>query len=462
MNVYALLSTCVLPFCCAAATEETPLDVAPPAGISLVVSSPEPEAREAVVRGMSHLLTSWDEAALGEFRKAAHCDPDCAMAHWGILLSTMGSDHDSERVEALAALRRLVREGSLLPQERFLCESVALLLAQGPNAAEECLAGYAERFPRDPLPQLWRIVFLRDGYDAFGNARPRQERAICLAETLLSRDPDNHPALFLRALLEETAPRISERALACAQHAAKLAPNHPVSHLLLAHLLARANRQAEASAHFAEAARLYERGRRCYAFGEGDDDGQIRALLGLAVAQWKNNQRRESLHTRRLLKTFPVDPHRLNSKRSRLILWEVRSLPARLALAATRPIDAGDIKACMEAANVPGMPQTDPARPYLRCLKYVMAARLALAQGRRDKAQTLLARSDEELTSLSAPFFLPGEGRDATCVERAREACRIAIYTTRALLSPSSADIWKQDARETARPSSALLPPPMP
>lgn len=465
MNLASLLATGLYLFACTAGAQAGPSApgmAAPPAGFTLVVSSPDSCAREAVVRGINHLLTSWDEAAFFEFRTAAALDPSCAMAWWGILLSTLGSDHDEERAEALAVLSKLSREGQLLPQEHFLCEAAALLLARGTDAAEECLGEYAERFPRDPLPQLWRIVFLRDGYDAFGNARPRQERAVNLADELLARRPDNHTALFLRALLEETAPAISERALACARRAVHLAPEHPVSRLLLAHLLARTGLHAEAAAQFAEAANLYERCHHQDTLAAGDDDGRIRALLGLAVAQWKSGQSRESLQTRRLLKSIPIDPERLNSRKSRLILWEVRTLPARLALAGTRPIDAGDITACMAAAAVPGMPKNDPARPYLRCLKSVMEARLALSGGDRFKAQQCLTRAEEDLASLGSPLFLPGEGKDTTCVQRAREASRIAIDATRALLTPSSAEIWQQDARETARPSSALLPPPMP
>lgn len=435
---------------------------APPPGFSLVVSSFDAEAREAVVRGIQMLLTAQDESALAEFRTARRLDPSCVMASWGILFSTLGSDHDHERTEALAELRREARLQDLLPQERYLCEALAFFLTDGAEAAVDTLSQYASRFPRDPLPIMGQIVFLRNGYDAFGNARPQQERALQLAEKLLESDPASHTALFLRALLEETAPRVSARACDCARRAARLAPRHAATRLLLGHLLARSGRYGEAAEAFEQAATLYEQTRSAFHLAEGDDDGQIRALLGLAVAQWQQGEWRASLQTRRLLKTFPIDPERLHSKRSRLILWEVRSLPARLALAGTRTLDAGDLRACMAAANVPGMPQKDPAKPYLESLKHIMEARLAITRRDHLGAQKSLSKAEARLAEFTSPSFLPGEGKDAGCVARAREAVQIALFQTRAQLTPSSAHFWNQDAQEIARPPSGMLPMVMP
>ncbi len=434
----------------------------PPSSLALFVSSENDEARRAVELGMRHLLTSWDEAAFAEFARARKLDPSCAMATWGLLLSSLGSDHDAERADSLAALRKIVRERDLLPQEQSYCEALALLLVEGPVSAAECMRRCAERFRRDPTLRMWEIVFLRNGYDLAGHPRREQERALQLAEELLRAQPDEHAALFLRALLEETAPAVSPRAIECARRAVELAPSHPVSRQLLGHLLARANRFVEAAVEFRRARELYVQG--CAEIGcrPDDDDGQIRALLSLATAQWQAGDRRASLQTRRKLASLAVNTNRPRSRRSRLLIWEARSLPARIALAETTLPDTGDVKACLKAAELPGMPDEDPARDYLACLRWVMESRVALSQRKRFEASACLERAQKALDALLSPS--PGESgdRDAACVARAVEACRIAIYRTRGLLNPSSAPFWRQDADETARPSSSLLPPVMP
>lgn len=430
----------------------------PPRSFSLLVSSENAEARAAVERGMSHLLTSWDEAAYIAFSRARELDPSCALASWGILLSSLGSDRHAERAEALAALREAALHQDLLPQEQAYCEALALLLGEGSASAAACMRRCSERFRRDRMLQLWEIVFLRNGYDLAGNPRREQERALALCEDILRETPDAHAALFLRALLEETAPNISPRAIECARRAVSLAPGHPVSRLLLGHLLARAGMWSEAVPLFQQAAELYESGRREIGSGSDDDDGQVRALLALATAQWKQGDRRASLQTRRKLKTLTINNNRLDSRRSRLLIWEVRSLPARIALSEEKHPDAGDIKACMQAAALPGMPKEDPARDYLNCLRHVMEARLAHSRGDPWKASTSLDRAQRSLDALLAS----SPGADAVYVARAVEASRVAIYHTRSLLSPSTAEFWKQDADETARPPSSLLPPVMP
>lgn len=452
-----VLSACVA--CLALLPGSLLADADPPRSFSLLVSSDDAEARLAVERGMSHLLTSWDEAAYIAFTRAHELDPSCVLASWGILLSSLGSDHHTERAEALATLRDAVRRQELLPQERAYCEALALLLGEGSASAAACVRRCAERFRRDRMLQLWEIVFLRNGYDLAGNPRREQERALALCEDILSETPDAHAALFLRALLEETAPSISPRAIECARRAVASAPGHPVSRLLLGHLLARAGMWAEAVPFFQQAADLYESGCREIGCGSDDDDGQVRALLALATAQWKQGDRRASLQTRRKLKTLTINDKRLDSRRSRLLIWEVRSLPARIALSEEKHPDAGDIKACMQAAALPGMPNEDPAREYLNCLRHVMETRLAHSRGDQWKASTSLDRAQRALDALMA---FPPRGSDAVYVARAVEASRVAVYRTRSLLTPSTAEFWKQDADEAARPPSSLLPPVMP
>lgn len=432
----------------------------PPLSFPLLVPSGHAEARRAVESGMSHLLTSWDEAAYMAFSRACDLDPSCVLASWGLFMSTLGGDRQAVRAEALDSLRLAARHRDLLPQEEAYCEALALLLGEGTASAAACMRRYAERFRRDRMFRLWEIVFLRNGYDQAGNPRREQERALALCEEILRETPDAHVALFLRALLEETAPRVSPRAVECARRAVSLAPEHPVSRLLLGHLLARAGSWAEAVPEFRQAAILYESG--CRELGcSPDDDGRVRALLALATAQWKQGDRRASLLTRKKLKSLIISKERPLSRRSRLLIWEARTLPARIALSEKKHPDEGDIKACMQAAALSGMPDDDPARDYLLCLRHVMEARLALGRGNKWKASVCLDRAQRSLDALLAPLN-GSETCDAVYRARAAEASRIAICRTRSLLSPSTAMFWKQDADETARPSSSLLPPVMP
>lgn len=433
-----------------------PVPSAPPESFFLPVSSSSAEAGRYTLQGLHHLICSWDEAAFRSFSKALEYDPDCFMANWGVVFSSFGSDHLKELDEALRKIRSLARKKELPALEESYCNILALLIGEGREAASLALEEHSELFRRDTFSLLLRILLLRDGYTLLNTPLPGQRKAIELSDALLERFPAMHAALFQRALLEECSPEASGRSFECAVQAANLAPEYAPAVHLRGILQFRRARYSEAASSFARAASLTRQTAKAQSIA--DDDLHISALLYLSASQWMDGDKKASLRTRNLLRSFPIDWTRPYARGTRLQIWEVRSLPARTALAGDSIPDSGDIRACMKAFSPPPPSiENDPTAAYSRTLRCCMEAR-RLSRMEKEHGLQFLREAEQNFKVLKAEKNLPGNRTWLSQIKRAEEAARVILLKTRALYADSP-EQWRKDAEETQKLSSNFLPP---
>ncbi len=452
-----------LPCLCPTLAAEFPEMSPPPRLVGL--ATPTEECAEDVFYGLQDILLGWDESAHARFSAAVEADEGCAVAQLGLLLTS----GDSPNSSALAALESAIHnELAMTPAEAALLSTGLVLLSGDRSGAAQEFRERIKKWRADLLSACWAVLLLHDGYDETGKPLPNQAAADELIQQLWLKHRANHPCsaivCYLRALMEETAPTISQDALQSAAHAANLLPQHPSPQLLLGHLLLRSGRVHESIPYFAKAAELAKAVR--VSQGETPDSVpyawplEIRARLYEATALWMDGQFDDALKARRMLNALDLDAAQLDSPGALLLRWEARTLPLRiLVLRPEIPYD-GEIKAATQVAT--SALKDDPVHHLRDCLRFCLVARQRAKASKRESAVKCIEAAQKAYDSLLARGNELGQGRGASSWARACEACEVAINAAKAATYSSTAEIWEENCRRAMRPSTLLMPPVIP
>ena len=106
-------------------------DLVGTAGVSFQTSC-APALRQDFNRGVALLHSFWFAQAIAAFNGVLQKDPSCAMAHWGIALSSWGNPFAGLRspqqiAQGQAAIQRAQATGSPTPRERAYIAAAAAL-----------------------------------------------------------------------------------------------------------------------------------------------------------------------------------------------------------------------------------------------------------------------------------------------------------------------------------------------
>src|SRR5688572_743666 len=72
--------------------EPTPVPI--PKGFTMAITSTDPKAQKHVLDGISNLHGGWDFEAYRHFCAALKLDPECLMAHWGVVVALIDPEPD--------------------------------------------------------------------------------------------------------------------------------------------------------------------------------------------------------------------------------------------------------------------------------------------------------------------------------------------------------------------------------
>ncbi len=437
-------------------------DAAPAHGLAQAVSSTSAEAQQAVLRGLSHLVTFWDDAAYQEFRHAIQLDPDCAMAHWGLVISTITpyDERTKEKEKSLAKLQTILDAGDVPEKELAYIKALYMLMKEGPRVAADNFMEISNKWKADQLSPLFAAMLVRDGYDAYGAAQAGQDKAIRILDQLIESQPELQPAYFLRALIEETAPVISQKASECAGKAVELAPANASSYHLRGHLFFRSGLYEKAEADFTRAAELYQTWQTESHLTLTDNEGYFRSQMYLAVSQFCRGDMESALKTADALAAWPVNTERLKAKGTTIQLWEARVLPIKLRESTTAVPSKKDIEAIMPKPVEIKEPLLSNSSLAV-CLQYASARLASIAKDTR--AIGMHVEALDQLQEMIEGSRLDAEERVSVSYwARCIELCSQYFYLSNSLLYPSSTEMWFDNAIETQRFSSMLLPPILP
>jgi tetratricopeptide (TPR) repeat protein len=439
-----------------------------PKGITMAVTATDPKAQQHVLDGVANLHGGWDFEAYRHFCAALAIDPDCLMAHWGVVMSLISPEPDllDERVAALRRMVALVEEEAGTELERSYAYAIAVFFDQGAAAAADAFRKVSEKFPNDPQLKLMAAAFGRTGYGDDGRATPDQEKAEALIDEMLIREPD-HP-IYLHAYLTIRAEAPDLRGdLARARRLCELAPSYAPFLHLLGHYELRTGHPAQAVEAFAQAGEAYAKWMKDTGLGHADCPGWVKAECYRAVALASKGDYSNALAVAKSVGAIKLPPERAASEGGQLLLWEGRTLSTRLLMRRSRPGDTALALAALPRPEDQKVFGTSTHAVWLyQGLAFVLESRKALEAGKPEEARKIadaLTLHGEQMVKTREAAVAAGERSAWMRAFAALEVCASELRGAMAMAGPKkglgAAYNWYRAALDRQAPASMLMPP---
>lgn len=445
-----------------------PAPVPLPKGITMAITSSNPKAQKHVLDGISNLHGGWDFEAYRHFCAALKLDPDCLMAHWGVVVALIDPEPDlvDERSAALRRMVELVEKEGGTELERSYAFGIATFFRKGAAAAAGVFQAASEKYPNDPQLKLLCAALGRTGYDDEGKPNVEQERAETLLDGMLTQDPDHPLYLYAYLTIRAEAPDLRGD-LARARRLVQVAPGYAPALHMLGHYELRNGNIAQAIEAFSQAGEAYRQWMKTTGVTHADCPGWVKAECYRAAALAEKADYPNALAVAKSVAAIDLPPERARSEGGQLLLWEGRTLETRLLMRRARQ---GDVAAAIEALPKPekqkAYGKTTHSVWFYQGLAFILEARKAL-----------LAGNPEECRKIADAITLHGEkmaeNRDAAAAAgersswiRAFNALEVYAGELRgemAMKGPKdgigSAFNWYRAALDRQSPPSMLMPP---
>ncbi|HSP42845.1 MAG TPA: hypothetical protein VLO11_08245 [Luteolibacter sp.] len=438
-----------------------------PGGRRIAVSAATEAAQHHFNLGMAYLNAGWDFEASRHFAAAMTEDPDCLLAHWGMVLCLIdpGPETLAARDAALERLLVLVENGAGTELERGYAYGLIKYIQEGPAAAAEAYGKVSARFPNELQAALLATLFGRGGFDPEGNPNPTQESSENALRALMAKHPGNpvpqHALLFIRA---EGA--MSGEFLAIARGLALQWPDFPPYQHMLGHYEWRAGNHAQANAAFGLAAALYRKWMDAQDVGFADCPEWLKSRCYQIVVLHSMGETEAALAAAGELAAIALDPERPASRGNRFLMWEAKTLPARLMMCQAKG------NARKAAATLPKPADLAPFRDHslaylwIDGLRLLLEVRGLLDDGKPDaarEAQNALVHHGELMARTRNAAQSGGEISPWSRAFRGMEILASELRGDIALAGGdairASAFNWFSAAADRQSPASLLMPP---
>ena len=189
-------------------------------------------------RAVALLHSFWFGAASDAFMKVAAADPACAMAHWGLAMTSWGNPFGSYRSPSATATGRdaWTKASSLeaSPRERAYIAAVGELYRDVEKvdqrtrilAYEKAMAALQSSWPGDREAMIFHAVALDQAALPSDKTYANQLAAGVILEKLAPELPD-HPGIAHYLIHTYDYPTLASRGLESARRYAKIAPSAP-------------------------------------------------------------------------------------------------------------------------------------------------------------------------------------------------------------------------------------------
>ncbi|MCF7674957.1 MAG: hypothetical protein K9N23_22250 [Akkermansiaceae bacterium] len=437
-------------------------------GLELAVSGASEEVQRSVLQGLNHLHGGWEFEASRHFAVAMRADPECLLAHWGMVMATLVPTPETGKARNAAVDRmlELLEQGKGSKLERGYVYGLIKYLEEGPVSAGEAFRKVANEFPNDLQAPMLSALFSRTGYDELGSPTPDQERAEATLLALMKTQPESllpvNALLVIRAEGANLAP-----SLELARSLCQRAPDYAPYRHLLGHYEWRCGGHKAASLAFGRATELYDLWLKANRATLADCPEWAKAECYRVVAMASLGDFETAAAAAQGLATTPLPEGRGQSAGVRMMLWETRTLPARLLMARGKPGDA--------ARALAALPNPQSLKPYhAECMAFwwIDALRLVLETQRLAEAGKLDdARQAQEAlsfhgTQMARAQQMALEIGERSAWTRAFKALEVLAYETRGKLSLAgpkamrgAAYNWFRSAADSQRYAVMLYPP---
>jgi tetratricopeptide (TPR) repeat protein len=437
-------------------------------GIKLAVTAANAEAKAAVNQGLNHLHGGWEFEASRHFAVALRADPECLLAHWGMVMALLVSSPETGKARNAAAERMLdlIDRGKGSDLERGYAYALVKYLEEGPVSAAVAFRKVANKFPDSIQAGVFAALFGRSGYDESGSITPDQQRAEDELAALMKAHPDSPLPLNALLLIRAEAPDLTP-SLELARKLCRMVPAYPPYLHLLGHYEWRCGEHAAAVATFGRAAAGYARWMDSNKTTLADCPEWVRAVSYRVVALASRGDFETAYATAKQLADMPLSLARASSDGVRLMLWEIQSLPARLLMSRGKP---GDVGLALVALPKPAAlkPYHDACLAYwwIDGLRFALEARRLLEDGKTDdarKAAAVMVFHGEQMAKAQA---LANGGGERSAWNRAYRALDLLASEVRGSLTLAgpknlrgTAFNWFRAAADRQRPAVMLYPP---
>ncbi len=443
-------------------------------GVPQAVSTANQEAEFHVQHGMALFHAAWDFEAYRHFCAAAQKDPDCVLAYWGIVMSLSRPNHEfsQQRQQAMERMLDLVEAGKGSDLEQGYAFLAGLYVAS-PGQVREAVRLMNEKYPNDLQSQLLAAHALCDGYFPSGEMKYGQEKAYQRMLGLRKAYPNNISILAFSSLLfadlKVSDPRFRSDLQSTIGDLTKLAPSFPIFHYAKGHFHWKAGDQKLAEASLVRARDLFQKYMAEQQVSYHDSSGWVRTLIQLAVCYHEQGRDKEALALAEQLRQLTLDPERMRSSGANLILWEARTLKARLRLAMN---DSNQLKKALdefpEKKEVLQWKGKTLAVYYYEGLKQAVSAYDLIQQGSLTKAQSFQEALTHTIGLMSRDIHLLQITSEKNEWQRAFQALRVYEADLKGMLAwkgpkeqRKSALNWCLSAIDRHEWPSHLSPPPV-
>ena len=209
----------------------------------------KPESQAAFSHGVAILHSFWFEESLKAFSALGTADPACAMAQWGVAMSSwyeLWYPATPDMLKAGAAA--LAKAQPLAKTEREAAYLAAIgAYFQDPDkqdhrarslAYERAMEALHARYPDDREAAVFYALSLNATQSPSDKTYANLVKAAAILEPILAEQP-NHPGVAHYLIHSYDAPPLAERGLAAAQAYGKIAPAVPHALHMPSHIFTR-------------------------------------------------------------------------------------------------------------------------------------------------------------------------------------------------------------------------------
>jgi tetratricopeptide (TPR) repeat protein len=312
-----------------------------PNGIHMAVTTASDKAQTFVNQGLNHLHGGWEIQASRHFAMAMREDPECLLAHWGMVMSLLTPSPESKEARDAATLRflELYDQQNASELERGYARGLIRYLNEGPAAAANTFRHVSEKFPNDYQAAIFAALFSRNGYDELGSARPDQEAAEDRLLALIHKHPLSPVPLNALLTIRAEAPDAG-KSIQLARKLIQISPEYGPYQHLLGHYEWRSGNHDEALRAFSNASSFYKHWMEKNNATAADSPEWVKAESYQIVTRASMGKYESALASAMQLASTRYPETRSNSPGARLLMWDAESLPARILLARGQPGDA--------------------------------------------------------------------------------------------------------------------------
>ncbi len=439
-----------------------------PGGVRMAVTAATETAQAHVNQGMNHLHGGWEFEASRHFAAAMREDPECLLAHWGMVMTllTPSPETGAARNAATERLLFLVEQGKGSELERGYAYGLVKYMENGPAGAATAFRRVAEKFKEEQQAGVFAALFSRGGYDELGDATPDQEAAETAILAIIAKKPQAPLPLNALLTIRAEAPDLS-KSLDLARQLCQMSPEYAPYFHLLGHYEWRCGHHGKAASAFGRASSLFEKWMKENKVSVADCPEWVKSECYRIVSLVSKGEFDNAYAAARQVAATPLDKTRLASPGSRLLLWDAKTLPARVLL--HRGFRGNADEALHSLPDPEEMKTTHKASLaywWIDGLRFALEARRLIDIGKISEAKDVLTaftQHGEGMTKTQKAANTYGERSAWTRAFRALEVLASDLHGSITLAGPKErigpAYNWYASAADRQRPAPMMFPP---